>query len=54
MKPLLCNTQVVQNILAGRQTQDRRPIKPQPKSNMFRMSNLLAEAKEIICLPTKT
>lgn len=27
MKPLLCNTQVVQNILAGRQTQDRRPIK---------------------------
>lgn len=27
MKPILCNTQVVQNILAGRQTQDRRPIK---------------------------
>jgi len=27
MKPLLCNKQVVQNILAGRQTQDRRPIK---------------------------
>ncbi len=30
MKPILCNTQVVQNILAGRQKQDRRPIKPQP------------------------
>lgn len=30
MKPILCNTQVVKNILAGRQTQDRRPIKPQP------------------------
>jgi len=30
MKPLLANTQVAQNILAGRQTQDRRPIKPQP------------------------
>jgi hypothetical protein len=27
MKPILCNTTVVQNILAGRQTQDRRPIK---------------------------
>jgi hypothetical protein len=27
MKPILCNTQVVQNILASRQTQDRRPIK---------------------------
>jgi hypothetical protein len=27
MKPILCNTLVVQNILAGRQTQDRRPIK---------------------------
>jgi len=26
MKPMLCNTQVVQNILAGRQTQDRRPM----------------------------
>lgn len=30
MKPMLCNTKVVQNILADRQTQDRRPIKPQP------------------------
>jgi hypothetical protein len=30
MKPILCNTQVAQNILVGRQTQDRRPIKPQP------------------------
>ncbi len=30
MKPLLANTQVVQNILAGRQTQDRRPIKGIP------------------------
>ena len=30
MKSMLCNTQVVQNILAGRQTQDRRPITPQP------------------------
>jgi hypothetical protein len=27
MKPILCNTQVVQNIQAGRQTQDRRPVK---------------------------
>lgn len=31
MKPILCNTQVVQNILAGRQTQDRRPMKVQPE-----------------------
>ncbi len=31
MKPLLCNTQVVKNILAGLQTQDRRPMKPQPE-----------------------
>lgn len=31
MKPLLCNTQVVTNILSGLQTQDRRPIKPQPE-----------------------
>lgn len=30
MKPILCNTQVVQNILAGRQTQDRRPMRVQP------------------------
>jgi len=30
MRPMLCNTQAVQNILAGRQTQDRRPTKPQP------------------------
>lgn len=28
--PLLCKTDVVNNILAGRQTQDRRPVKPQP------------------------
>jgi len=28
--PLICNQQTVQAILAGRQTQDRRPIKPQP------------------------
>ena len=26
MKPILCNTEVVKNILAGRQTQDRRPL----------------------------
>lgn len=31
MKPLLCNTRFVNNILAGLQTQDRRPIKPQPE-----------------------
>lgn len=30
-KYLLCNTQVVQNILAGTQSQDRRPLKPQPR-----------------------
>ena len=30
-KPLLCNAQVVRNFLEGRQTQDRRPIKPQPE-----------------------
>jgi hypothetical protein len=28
--PLLCTSQVVQNILAGRQTQDRRPMRKQP------------------------
>jgi len=28
--PLLCRAPVVQSLLAGRQTQDRRPIKPQP------------------------
>jgi len=28
--PLICNQRTVQAILAGRQTQDRRPIKPQP------------------------
>jgi len=27
MKPILCNEQVVRNILAGRQTQDRRPVR---------------------------
>lgn len=31
MKQFLCNTQTVQNILAGRQLMDRRPIKPQPE-----------------------
>jgi len=32
--PLICNAQVVRNILDGRQTQDRRPIKPQPSTGI--------------------
>lgn len=28
--PLLCTDSVVRNILAGRQTEDRRPLRPQP------------------------
>ncbi|MCK5616307.1 hypothetical protein KAR91_81345, partial [Candidatus Pacearchaeota archaeon] len=36
MNYLLCNQTVVKNILAGTQTQDRRPVKPQPKTSMFR------------------
>jgi hypothetical protein len=31
--PLVCTTSVVQAILAGRQTQDRRLLKPQPKGD---------------------
>lgn len=30
MKPIICNSQIVQNILADRQTQDKRIINPQP------------------------
>ncbi len=36
MKPILCNTEVVKNILAGRQTQDRRPMKPQPDTTHWK------------------
>lgn len=28
--PIICNSEVVRNIFAGIQTQDRRPVKPQP------------------------
>lgn len=31
--PLLCKPEVVRAILEGRQTQDRRPVKPQPPSD---------------------
>ena len=34
---LLCNTQVVKNIMAGIQTQDRRPMKIQPDSRHCRL-----------------
>ena len=43
--PILCNTQVVQNILAGSQTQDRRPIKPQPPKEVKYLQKV---AKEFI------
>jgi hypothetical protein len=35
MKQFPCNTQTVQNILAGRQSEDRRPIKGRPE-NVYR------------------
>jgi hypothetical protein len=33
--PLICRASVVQAILEGRQTQDRRPVKPQPPERDF-------------------
>ena len=35
-KPILCNAQTVRNFLEGRQTQDRRPIKPPIPSSATR------------------
>ncbi len=42
--PIICRADVVRNILSGRQTQDRRPLKPQPTltpSGMWKWKNLL-------------
>ncbi len=41
MKPILCNTQVVKNIMSGVQTQDRRPMRKQPP-------NCYADGKPLI------
>jgi hypothetical protein len=35
--PILCNERTVKAIRAGRQTQDRRPIAPQPKQHSTRL-----------------
>jgi hypothetical protein len=55
MKPILCNTQVVQNVLAGRQTQDRRPTKGTIRSKsdgnkrrIFTTDKEIAEANEYL------
>ena len=53
VKPFPCTSQVAANIRSGRQTQDRRPINPQPEGEQVPLAEW-TEALEVHCTTTTT